>query len=270
MKNFSRPVVIDYRSPIDFFYDLNHFYKNDSKYFSLRQSLSKTQSISSSLVSLLLSKKRKFKYEHLIAFKDIFQINEFEFSYLEKIIKHETQTKFKPNEIVYESKSTRKTQNHILKDWINVYIKDLCQLKNFNPNPRQIFLMLGGIVSIERIKKSIQFLLTEGFWKQDNKGKIVPNNNLLVTTNNIPSKKIKQFHKQALKIASNSIDNLPVERRFASTMLISVDKKSQKKLRELVEKFQHELIQFVEDNPNGNEILSQVCINLTPIGGENV
>jgi len=60
-----------------------------------------------------------------------------------------------------------------------------------------------------------------------------------------------------------------VNRRKASTVLISVNKEKLPELRSLLDSFENRLIEFIEENPSGKDELVQVAIHLTPVGGRH-
>lgn len=258
-----RPVVYDYQTPVSFLKDLFEFNKLTKKFYSIRQASKKVQGCSPSLVTQILAGKRRLSRNHLTTFKIIFELNKFELDYIDKILSFDTN-----NEIELPKPATRQTKNHILSDWVNLYVKDTIHLKGFAPDPQVIFKLLGGIIEIERISKSMKFLLKEGFWKKTMAQKIVADEAALHSTNNIPDGGIRKFHKQALKIARDGVDQFNVDRRFSSTILLSVNEKSYQELRVLLNKFQSEIADFIDKNISDDEQLVQVNLNLTPIGGK--
>lgn len=262
LKNM-RPVVYDYQTPVSFLNDLFEFNKLTKKYYSIRQASKKAQGCSPSLVTQILAEKRRLTRNHLIAFKIIFELNKFELDYIDKILSFESD-----NEIALPQVAKRETKNHILSDWVNLYVKDTVHLRGFVPDPQVIFKLLGGIIEIERISKSMKFLLKEGFWKKTVAQKIVADETALHSTNNIPDGGIRKFHKQSLKIARDGVDQFDVDRRFSSTILLSVNEKSYQELRVLMNKFQSEIADFIDQNSSDDEQLVQVNLNLTPIGGK--
>ncbi len=126
--------------------------------------------------------------------------------------------------------------------------------------------MLQGLAPAQRIKKSVEFLLREGFWKKTPSGQVVQEEAAVTTTNGIPDEKIRAFHKRALEIALRGLMAFPVNQRKASTVLISVDHEHMDELRGLVDSFQQQLLEFIEKHPNGRDALVQVSTHLTPIG----
>ena len=100
------------------------------------------------------------------------------------------------------------------------------------------------------------------------KQKIVVDEVAIETTNDIPSKKNRQFHKKSLDLAVKGLEAYPPNKRFISTQLVSVDQESKEELNLLIRKFQKEIKAFIETNPGGSKELLQVNLCMTPVGGE--
>lgn len=261
-----RPVVFDYGSPVEFLKALYSFYKKSGA-FSLRQRTARVGSLSQSLVSQILNERRQLNRDNLPALAMVFKLTKVEQDYIDKQLlagRLRSISSFETKVI-----PVRKTKNHLLADWLNPYVKDLVNLRGFDMEPTHLHRMLSGIASPERIKKSMDFLLREGFWRRTPEGAIVAEEAAVATTNEIPNENIRAFHKKALDIAHRGISTLPSNRRKSSTVLLSVDKNKMDELRGLIDSFQHQLHEFIEKNPDGKDSLVQVAIHLTPIGSTN-
>lgn len=171
-----------------------------------------------------------------------------------------------PKESPRRQTQPREPRNHLLNDWLNVYVKDCVHLRGFQANATTLFRMLNGMASVSRLQKSIDYLLREGFWRKTLTGKIVPDENAVLTTSGLPVTKIRQFHKAALDIAKRGLDRYPPGQRKASATVISVDASSRDELRTLIYRFHKDLQDFIESHPQGNDELYQLVIHLTPIG----
>jgi hypothetical protein len=79
------------------------------------------------------------------------------------MILHEVGAAVKDDSVNRNRGRKRSVQNHLLQDWLNVYVRDVAKLMDFEPDPTQLFHTLGGIASSQRIERPLQFLLREGF-----------------------------------------------------------------------------------------------------------
>lgn len=266
----SRPVVFDYEEPADFFRDLGEYYRKTRRGFSVRSKSRSVDGCSPALISQVLNKQRKLKRDQLFNFAKVFALNATEVGFVDELLKSDqVEFRLKSSESAAKNGPHLKVpKNHLLADWLHPYVKDLVELKSFKLDAKWIVQQLGGIANLTRIEKSVQFLLREGFWRQTPRGKTVLEESAAVTTNDIPNEKIKNFHKQALKIAAKGLEELPVHRRTASTVLVAVNADTRDELRAMIAKFQNELTAFIEKHPDNKEELVQVAIHMTPIGGQ--
>jgi uncharacterized protein (TIGR02147 family) len=263
-----RPVVYDYRSPVDFFAALNSHYRSAQKSFSIRRAVSKIEGCSPSLVTQVMKGRRRLTRDQLPAFAQIFKLTLTEVSFIDEQLKTQrTMCGLSIESSAPQEKESRSPKNHILTDWVNAYVKDTVHLKNFSLDTQVLHRILGGTIPPARIARAVAFLFREGFWKKTPSGKTVPDENVVETTVDIPNKKLRRFHKQALRIAMEGLEKYPTERRRATTVVVSVNERSLAELQRLIKKFHHELQSFVEAHPTGDEQMVQVTLHLTPVGG---
>lgn len=259
-----RPVVYDYRSPSDFLADLMKYYKSRGS-FSLRQRTANIGLCSQALVSQILKGKRQLNRDNLGSISAVFKLTQLEQAYLDKKLSaHIRKLDFIDDEP--QEKRVHAPKNHLLSDWLNPYVKDIVNLNGFRLDPETLLFMLQGIASTQRLKKSVEFLLREGFWKKTMSGQVVLEEDAVTTTNGIPNEKIRGFHKKALELALHGLKAFPMNKRKASTVLIAVDEKQMDELKGLVDAFQQQLLEFIERYPNGRDALVQITTHLTPVG----
>ena len=258
----ARPVVFDYDSPHKFLQDLLAHYKETSN-FSIRQRTQMAGGCSPALVSQVLTGRRRLTRDQIPTFARLFKLQDFEIRFLDQPeYRSATDERRVP-------RAPRKSKNHLLSNWLNVYVKDLVNLKGFSLEPVALRKMLFGIASEKKIQKSIEYLLAEGFWRKTATRKIIAEEPAVVSTNELPNEKIRSFHKQALRIALRGLDVFPSDRRKSSTVLIACDREKIVELKEMIDGFQAQLLQFIEDHPCGGDDLIQVAVHLTPVGAKN-
>jgi hypothetical protein len=263
----ARPVVYDFAMPHEFFQAMMKYYKSNSR-FSIRHRAKDLEGCSPALVSQVLAGKRRLTRDQLPSFAKLFKLTQLEFDFIDKNLRNDLWEK--PDQSSTPATSgPREAKNNILNFWLNSYVKDLVNLKGFQPDSKTLHRMLTGIATPGQIERSIQFLFKEGFWRRKENQSVVPDDPVVVSTNEIPNEKIRDFHKQALKVALRGMDVFPSNRRKASTILVSVDKDKVDELRGLIDSFQEKLVEFIEQNPSGRDELVQIAIHMTPVGGKN-
>jgi uncharacterized protein (TIGR02147 family) len=155
-----------------------------------------------------------------------------------------------------------------LADRINVYVKDAFQLKRVKENPEEIYRVLSGIASQKRIDKALAFLLRAGYLRRNQDGMIVEDVPLSSVDQRVPNQKVRQFHKGALMLAAQALDQYDPSQRYANALILPLDPEGYMELKRLIEEFAESLQKFAETARDG-EGLYQVLINLSPTGGIN-
>lgn len=278
-----RPSVFEYLDIPTYLQAMLSWHKATDPRFSVRREAAIEQRCSPALVTRVLGGSRKLTVERVSAFSRIFRLTSEERSYLERWVRlqhapvatDEAQRRGLHNHAAGKELDLRPTkrrkagQNHVLSDWLNVYVKDACRLKGFRPDPLVIHRLLGGIASSLRIERALRFLLREGFLRRTLDGRIVEADTVVSTTDEIPDTKIQAFHLQALEIAKRGIKAHSVEKRRAWAMILPLNEASVKELKTLLNEFNERLTVFAEDHPHDDEQLYQVVMNLCPIGGQS-
>lgn len=235
--------------------------------FSLRERSKLVKGCSQALVSQILAGRRKITRDQIPALGRLFDLTTNEISYVDEyLLALRT-----PDQEPSSKRSGVRTEpkNHLLAQWWHPYVKDLIFLKGFKPELAVIQKMQTGLLTLSQIEKSRDFLLREGFWRKSTSGKVVVDEELTVTTNDIPNDKLKTFHKKSLQVAIDGIDKFPVgTRRKSSATLIAVTEDSATELRHLIQNFHESLQRFIVEHPDNGKAdeLVQVIIHLTPTG----
>lgn len=263
-----RPVIFDYRSIPEFITAMLDWRKSVEPGFSVRKAIASRSGCSPSLVTQVTRGNRRLTRDRVEMFAGLMKLNRQEALYLDQWVATErAPTRLEPSQA--DSKRKRRTgpQNHLLSDWLNIYVKDACGLEGFEPDPAKVHRLLGGIAPLKRIEKSLGFLVREGFLRRTLSGKLVVNDALTTTSEDVPNAKIRQFHKKALEIAARSIDLHPVERRRANAVVLPLNDTSLPELNEILKDFYEQLMTFAERHAGESHRLYQVLINFAPVGG---
>jgi uncharacterized protein (TIGR02147 family) len=239
--------------------------KTTDRNFSVHRVSQTLRKLSPTLVSLVVQKKRKLTMDRVDDFAKLLELNATERNYLRNWIGQLEGKNF----IEAEPREARKEVGEgILRDWINLYVKDFFEMPNVTMTSDIIEKQLMTVASRPRISKAIQFLLREGYLRKTLDGKIVPETRLSVTDPKVPSHRIRQFHKGALSLAKIAIDLFPPTERFANTATVALSDEGYKELVDLIEDFSEKLKDFVARNEKPGNRLYQILVNLSPVGGK--
>lgn len=291
-----RPKLEDFDDPISFVDEMLVYRKKTERGFSVLKATASLRRVSPALVSLVVARKRTLTPDRADEFAKLLGLTAAEKHFFKAWISGDTleartqreaalaaplksaavragpgsasadsaarsplETKFRKNR--------KEVSTHILKDWLNLYVKDLFHMPDVQASPELAEKMLLHIASPARVKLSMQFLMREGHLRKTLEGKLVPETPLTVTDPKVPSQKIRQFHKAALNIAQKAIDRVPSTERNAVTMTLALNEKTYAELVEIIEEFGARLRDFAGTigETNDGHTLYQFLINASPV-----
>ena len=145
-------------------------------------------------------------------------------------------------------------------------MKDAFQIKDLQENPELIYKKLAYLADEKSIRKSIHFLLREGYLRRTLDNKIVLDHPLSVKEPKEAHLLVRRFHKKALKLASVGLDLVPTEKRLANTFILPLDQTTYFEMLDMIRTFTDQLKHFCETRTLEGENLYQLTLNLTPTG----
>jgi uncharacterized protein (TIGR02147 family) len=262
-----RPDIARSASIAEYVQAMIQWRKATDRSFSVRRRAAEAGDISPALVTQISQGRRQLTRERVEPLAKLLGLTRSERAALDRKVEQARSTASSAPSKARLRRSA--PDNSILSDWLHLYIKDAAQMPGFDENPAWIKKQLGLAVPERRIARCLRFLVSHGHLRRDLKGKLTPQEPISQTTNGVPSAKIRAFHKNALKIASRSIDRFPVHDRRAHTLLMALTAERSRELDELLGEFYERLIQFMEnaDDSEGAKpsALYQIILNLCPI-----
>lgn len=270
-----RPVIFEYESVPKFVNDMLKWRRQNDSSFSIRGSVDELPGCSPALVSQVAKGARSLTRDRVDSFSHILKLTTQETKYLDQWIAVSRQ-----NSLVADAGSARKKpattqkvpsrrpQNSMVSNWLNVYLKEAVKLKDFSPDPAAIRKLLGGLATVEQIKKSLDFLLREGFLRRTIENTVVQNSGFWTTSDQIPNKKIRAFHRRALDLVKRNLDLYPVEQRQDHTYVLAINERNLPKIKKILIECMEDVEQFEQEHPNETEQLFQISLHLTPVSGK--
>jgi uncharacterized protein (TIGR02147 family) len=149
----------------------------------------------------------------------------------------------------------------VIAEWEYYAVYFLFDLADFEFNPQWMALRLG--VPIQRIKEVLFDLTSLGLLVQNAQGEWTRKEPQLTTTDDVSSEALRQSHKQDIRRAEDSIDQIPVGLRSIHSMLIPTNPKQLEKAKRLIRHFLDEMSLLMEDGEKSE--LYQVNVQLFPI-----
>lgn len=231
-----RPNVFEYTNFKDFISDMLKFLKQEDG-LSLRD-IATRAGVSPSNLSMISKGTRSPKVKTLLSIAKAMNLSSRERGYLELL--HDMKVSQENGE---ESPFKKLEQNKdyqrnspadheafkYLTNWYNVVIREMVNLKRFEPDPRWIQEKLISHVEIKEIKEALRFLISNNFINISKTRKEINLKKELTCTDGVYRLSLGQFHSLMLKKASDSIGEVQRDKRLllGHTVAASTDQISQ-------------------------------------------
>jgi uncharacterized protein (TIGR02147 family) len=281
-----RPTIEDFSDPIVFVEAMLAYRKKAERGFSILRATKTLRRVSPALVSLVIARKRTLTADRADEFSKLLALTVAERHFFKAWIggvnspaPHDSlkaaipvplrdQNESASSKPKVNRKNRKDVSTHILKDWLNVYVKDLFQFEDVQKQPALAEKMLLHVASPKRVRASIDFLMREGHLRKTLDGRVVLDTPLSVADPKVPSQKIRAFHKAALGLAQKALERVPPTERMANTLIVPVNEKSYRELLDLIEDFGEKLKDFANNHPDDGTTLYQLIVNASPVGGK--
>lgn len=265
------PLMTQFEKPEDYLRARIQYLKQTERHFSVLKETKKLRKVSPTLITLILQNKRKISLDRVDEMSKLLRLSAAEKLYFKNwILKSEApQDERAIDRIVNRNSNSNKKEfsPSLLNRWLNVYVKDAFQLSKIQADPTKIYDYLIAIANKNSIDQSIQFLLKEGYLRRTLEGKIVPDARLHSNENPPSGNQIRSFHKAALKIAQQNIDNYSAQERFANALILDLTPEKHQELISLIKVFTDSLQEFASNNTDQGDKLYQLVLNVSPLGG---
>ena len=273
MSEALRPNITEYSDPAKFLADMLNYRRHTERGFSIQRHTRGLRRVSPTLISLIVSKKRSITVDRADELGRLLNLNSFERTHFRGWIQTLSggtpgRKDVKADEDSIPSSKRKNVSTSLLSDWINVYVKDLFQLESVRKNPTLIDRFLLPFASAKRIRRATSFLFREGHLRKNQTGETVLDSPLSIADPRVPSAKIRQFHKAALRIAQASLDLYPAHERLANTLVLPLSEADYREMLVLVDEFAERIKDFASTRPDKADRLYQFVLNISPVGGK--
>ncbi len=151
-------------------------------------------------------------------------------------------------------------------NWYNVAIRELLNYQSAPANPEEIAANLIPPITSEKASHAISLLSSMNLIQEED-GEYRTTSTLLNTRSEINSLAIRDFHRQMLSRAEESLDNTPVEKREFSAATLSLSEEGYQKLCERIREFREEALHIACDD-RGVDRVMQLNMHLFPLSSE--
>jgi uncharacterized protein (TIGR02147 family) len=149
--------------------------------------------------------------------------------------------------------------------WLFPVIREMVALKDFRDDPYWVSRRVIGKASTTEISQALQFLLKEGFIEKVD-GQFQAKDNMVLSSDEVRSLAVRNYHRQMLDQAKESLDSVPLEEREFGALTIVLPEAALAELKYKMKLFRKELhtwaMQVAEEQPG--ELVVQVNAQMYP------
>jgi uncharacterized protein (TIGR02147 family) len=128
-----------------------------------------------------------------------------------------------------------------LSKWLYPVIREMTLLKNFNESPSKIAEQVTGNITEDEVKEAIQMLRDLEFIQPDKRNRLRATDKTIKTDPEVLNVSVKNFHKEMIGKAMDSMDETAQELRDISALTIAVNKKTFLETKKRIQEFRDEL-----------------------------
>ena len=272
-KKPSMPDVLQYTNYRVFLHDYYAYKKSTSAVFSLRFFAAKAGLSSHAHLKLVMDGKRNITKNTVVKIIQGLNLADERATYFENLVFF-NQAKTDKEKAFYYGKLVKSTpgsrlhkmdQAHfrIFTEWYHSVIREMVELRGFNPAPEWISRRLGGTISPAQAAESLNLLSSLGLISRKANG-YSQAQSLITTDDEVSDLLVKQYHRQMLDQAKDSMENVPAEKRDISAVTFAIQRKDFPALKKHLQLMRKELLDFSSEPGTGEDVV-QVNIQLFPL-----
>jgi uncharacterized protein (TIGR02147 family) len=149
-----------------------------------------------------------------------------------------------------------------LSHWIYPTIRELVLLPDFQEDPYWIARRLQGNISPAAINQAVCFLLDEGFLKRDEKNRLVPTDHMVMSSDEVKSLAIRNYHREMMERAKDALENLPLNEREFGALTFVLPQSAMEELKYRLKSFRDELHNWAVQTARDAQADSVIQLNL--------
>lgn len=155
-------------------------------------------------------------------------------------------------------------QYQLFETWYSTAVVELTTLPDFNEDPQWIANHVVPKITVAQARKALEQLISLGILKRDESGRLQPTESNVTTPDEVSSAYLANWHRQCMKVASESIDTIPREKRDISGVYFSFSQKNLKSVKEIIHKFRRDILELATQETVKDSVY-QLNIQMFPV-----
>lgn len=272
-----KPDIYHYLNYRKYIKDMFCFLYEDKRYFSYRSFAMRAGFRSHSFVKHVMEGKRNLTSSSIAKISEGLSLNKGERNFFENLVlmnqadSHEEKDRYYKR-IMSKNGFTRtnqisKEQYAYLSTWYYPVIREIIAFGDGRHTSEQIASMLQPKIANRQVQKALELLLDLGFIKKNGDGTWRQCKKDLTTGSEVKSIIIANYHKEMIKLASESIDRHPAKDRDLNALTVRINRNSIPEIKEKIAQFKSELI-ALEGTEEAPDMVMQINIQAFPVAAK--
>ena len=169
------------------------------------------------------------------------------------------------------SEKTHLTQDllNYYSNWINIVIREMTLLNNFQPEPDWIQKKIHTDVTTKEIKDSLQTLINLQLLQKTTHNSYKAANTDLKTPDELKSEFVRAFHFEMINKAVQTFTTVNKEFRDITSITVPISVELLPEIKKKISEFRHSIAEAAKNNPNATDVF-QLNIQLFPLTNPEV
>lgn len=259
----------DYRKFLRDFYNKS---KSENSYFSYRY-MGRKVGLDPGYLVKVIQGKYHVTLPKVPLFAKLCHFSDVEQKYFETLIrfnkaKTEKDTKYYFEKLIsfkgVKRQNVAPYQYEFYQKWYYSAVRSIIGIFNFTGDYEKLGSFLSPPISTKEAKEAVELLLKLEFITRDDSGGYHLCDPLISTGDEWRSIAVRQFQRETIKLAGESLERHNKEIRDISTVTVSVAKDDMEDLRELIKDFRSNVLKFAQDTEVPDSVY-QLNIQLLPL-----
>lgn len=151
-----------------------------------------------------------------------------------------------------------------LNHWYNLAIRELAGRSDFRDDPEWIARQLRPQISTGKAEKALALLLEMGLLEKNEDGRVTRGEPSLDAGHEVRAVGVRQFHRQMMERAAQSIDDVPSDERDISAITVCIQAKTLPDLKQKLRDFR-EVFMATCDEQTDPDVVYQLNIQFFPL-----
>jgi uncharacterized protein (TIGR02147 family) len=268
------PNIFDYTDYRAYLGDLFQFRKQKDSYFSYRYFSGKAGFSSPNFLKLVIDGKRNLTNVSLAKIAKGFGFLKQEREFFENLVfmnqakDHEEKNYYMKKVMSIKGytkvRKIEKRSYEYFSKWYNVAVREIVMFGGRDFTPEQVAETITPKITPKEAEGAINLLMELGLIKKDKDGLWEQSDPALSTGPEVKSLAVANFHREMLKLATDSIERYPSNERDISALTLRVNSASMAEIKRRIIQFRKELLEFALGEEKPDQVI-QVNLQAFPL-----